>query len=92
MRTGISATAKLPIQWRFTEDDPKRFELKRAIQQRFRQRLPKVDFNAAMRHIDHVVKLVGPDHVGLGSDFDGVSGMVLPAWKTSASTRCLSGK
>ena len=22
-------------------------------------------------HIDHVVKLVGPDHVGLGSDFDG---------------------
>jgi membrane dipeptidase len=24
-------------------------------------------------HIDHVVKLVGPDHVGLGSDFDGAS-------------------
>ena len=23
-------------------------------------------------HIDHVVKLVGPDHVGLGSDFDGI--------------------
>ena len=23
-------------------------------------------------HIDHVVKLVGVDHVGLGSDFDGV--------------------
>jgi membrane dipeptidase len=22
-------------------------------------------------HIDHAVKLVGPDHVGLGSDFDG---------------------
>jgi membrane dipeptidase len=26
-------------------------------------------------HIDHVVKLVGPDHVGLGSDFDGVSSL-----------------
>lgn len=25
-------------------------------------------------HIDHVVSLVGIDHVGLGSDFDGVSG------------------
>jgi membrane dipeptidase len=26
-------------------------------------------------HIDHVVKLVGPDHVGIGSDFDGVSAL-----------------
>ncbi len=26
-----------------------------------------------MEHIDHVVKLVGPDHVGLGSDFDGAT-------------------
>jgi len=24
-------------------------------------------------HIDYIVKLVGPDHVGLGSDYDGVS-------------------
>ena len=23
-------------------------------------------------HIDHIVKLVGPDYVGLGSDFDGI--------------------
>jgi membrane dipeptidase len=23
-------------------------------------------------HIDHIVKLVGPDHVGIGSDYDGV--------------------
>jgi membrane dipeptidase len=23
-------------------------------------------------HIDHIVGLVGPDHVGLGSDFDGI--------------------
>ena len=26
-----------------------------------------------VEHIDHVVKLVGPTHVGLGSDFDGAS-------------------
>ncbi|MEW6546630.1 MAG: dipeptidase [Bacillota bacterium] len=25
-----------------------------------------------LRHIDHVVSLVGPDHVGLGSDYDGI--------------------
>ena len=28
--------------------------------------------NAVAKHIDHVVKLVGIDYVGLGSDFDGV--------------------
>ncbi|HEY8498476.1 MAG TPA: dipeptidase [Limnochordales bacterium] len=26
-----------------------------------------------VRHIDHVVELVGPDHVGLGSDYDGIT-------------------
>ena len=30
---------------------------------------------ALIAHIDHVVKLVGPDHVGLGSDFDGVTSL-----------------
>jgi len=27
-------------------------------------------------HFDHVIKLVGIDHVGIGSDFDGVSGIL----------------
>ena len=27
----------------------------------------------AVAHIDHVVKLVGVDHVGIGSDWDGIS-------------------
>jgi len=25
-------------------------------------------------HIDHAVKIAGIDHVGIGSDFDGISG------------------
>ena len=32
----------------------------------------EVDVSVVAAHIDHVVKLVGIDHVGLGSDFDGV--------------------
>ncbi len=36
-------------------------------------RLPKVYWEKIVEHIDHVVKLVGPDHVGLGSDFDGAT-------------------
>jgi len=32
------------------------------------------DVERVADHIDHVVKLVGIDHVGIGSDFDGVNG------------------
>jgi membrane dipeptidase len=56
--------------------NPRRWEMKRAIQQRYRAQLPKVDISAVLRHIDHAVQVIGADHVGLGSDFDGVSGMV----------------
>ena len=35
--------------------------------------LPHVSWERIVEHIDHVVKLVGPDHVGLGSDFDGAN-------------------
>jgi membrane dipeptidase len=34
-------------------------------------KLPHVNWERIIEHIDHVVKLVGPEHVGLGSDFDG---------------------
>jgi len=36
-------------------------------------KLPPVSWERIIDHIDHVVKLVGPDHVGLGSDFDGAT-------------------
>lgn len=36
-------------------------------------KLPRVEWTAIIDHIDHAVKLVGPDHVGLGSDFDGAN-------------------
>jgi membrane dipeptidase len=32
---------------------------------------PKASWERIVEHIDHAVKLVGADHVGLGSDFDG---------------------
>jgi len=54
----------------------RRWEMKRAIQERYRAELPKVGIDAALRMIDHAVKVAGADHVGFGSDFDGVSGMV----------------
>jgi membrane dipeptidase len=49
--------------------------MKRAIQRRYLATLPKVGIDAALRAIDHAVKIAGVDHVGFGSDFDGISGM-----------------
>jgi membrane dipeptidase len=34
-------------------------------------KMPRVYWTKLIDHIDHAVKLVGADHVGLGSDFDG---------------------
>jgi membrane dipeptidase len=56
--------------------NPRRWEMKRAIQQRYKAQLSPVDIGAVLRHIDHAVQTIGADHVGIGSDFDGVSGMV----------------
>jgi membrane dipeptidase len=36
-------------------------------------KVPHVSWERIIDHIDHVVKLVGADHVGLGSDFDGAT-------------------
>jgi membrane dipeptidase len=54
---------------------PARWEIVRAILQRYYKMMPPVDVKQLLRHIDHVAKVAGVDHVGLGSDFDGISGM-----------------
>ena len=56
--------------------DPARWEGVRAIQKRYFEQMPKVDHKVLLKHIDYVAKLVGADHVGMGSDYDGISGMV----------------
>jgi len=38
--------------------------------------VPTVDIEKVVDHIDHIVKLIGIDHVAFGSDFDGVDGML----------------
>jgi membrane dipeptidase len=37
--------------------------------------VPVVQMDEVADHIDHVVKLVGIDYVGIGSDYDGVSNL-----------------
>ena len=38
----------------------------------YAERLPPVTAARVADHIDHIVRLVGVEHVGLGSDFDGI--------------------
>jgi membrane dipeptidase len=46
----------------------------RYVEQRWTQaQLGKARVGDVANHIDHIAKLVGVDHVGLGSDFDGVT-------------------
>ncbi len=59
---GLTSTDSLvkPIIKQFNKDNPSL----------------KSDIEMVANHIDHVVKIAGIDHVGIGSDFDGVDGEV----------------
>ncbi|HKU22654.1 MAG TPA: membrane dipeptidase, partial [Terriglobales bacterium] len=44
------------------------------IQREFSAKIPRPPLKSLIDQIDHIAKVAGIDHVGLGSDFDGVSG------------------
>ncbi len=44
------------------------------IQRQWIAKIPRPPFKVLIDQIDHIAKVAGVDHVGLGSDFDGVSG------------------
>ena len=44
------------------------------IEREWMAKIPRPPFKSLIDHIDHIAKVSGVDHVGLGSDFDGVSG------------------
>jgi membrane dipeptidase len=44
------------------------------IEREWAAKIPRPLLKSLIDHIDHIAKVAGIDHVGLGSDFDGVSG------------------
>jgi membrane dipeptidase len=46
------------------------------IQRQFADQIPRPPLSMLIDHIDHIAKVAGVDHVGLGSDFDGVNGQL----------------
>ncbi|HEU4713823.1 MAG TPA: dipeptidase [Pyrinomonadaceae bacterium] len=66
-----------PMVQQASADEPgdavhKKMARDRVRQQEYARRLPPVNVARIVDHIDHIVKLTGVDHVGIGSDFDGV--------------------
>ncbi|HVJ07551.1 MAG TPA: dipeptidase [Acidisarcina sp.] len=46
-----------------------------ALNKEYAARIPRPPFHILIDHIDHIAKVAGVDHVGLGSDFDGVDSL-----------------
>jgi membrane dipeptidase len=44
-----------------------------AFEAQMESNIPRPPLSALIDHIDHIAKIAGVDHVGIGSDFDGVS-------------------
>jgi membrane dipeptidase len=45
------------------------------MQKEWAAKIPRPPLKSLIDHIDHIAKVAGVDHVGLGSDFDGVSSL-----------------
>lgn len=53
------------------KDDPKRLE-EETNKLHAANPLPPTPFSVLLDHFDHIAKVAGVDHVGIGSDFDGI--------------------
>jgi membrane dipeptidase len=74
---------KFDVRWKHIREYIKAHDLDDEAKAEYKKKYVKAhpieygDITDVVRHIDHVVKLVGIEHVGLGSDFEGV-GDALP--------------
>jgi membrane dipeptidase len=56
------------------EGKPARYIDVDRMEREWMAKIPRPPLKSLIDHIDHIAKVAGVDHVGLGSDFDGVSG------------------
>jgi membrane dipeptidase len=57
------------------DGSPVTYDETAAIEKRWATQFPRPPLKSLIDHIDHVAKVAGIDHVGLGSDFDGVTSL-----------------
>ncbi|MGB9032823.1 MAG: dipeptidase [Acidobacteriaceae bacterium] len=58
-------------QWK-TEGKTVTYEMTDALDKEWAAKIPRPPLSLLIDHIDHIAKVAGIDHVGLGSDFDGI--------------------
>ena len=61
------------------------------LRRRFADRIPRPPFSQLVDHIDHIARVAGVDHVGLGSDFDGVHGQLPEGLDSAADLPKITG-
>jgi len=59
-------------------------EIAETKNQKINEKYPLVNVSDFVNHIDYMVKLIGIDHVGISSDFDGGGG--IEGWKDASET------
>jgi len=58
-----------------TKDEPVPFHLSNQIDRDFAARLTRPPLASLIDHFDHIIRVAGIDHVGIGTDFDGISAL-----------------
>ncbi|NVJ25705.1 membrane dipeptidase [Myxococcus sp. AM011] len=66
--------AEAAVEAKHKNSDPvTRFRADSEVSWEWAAKVPRPPLEAVINHIDHVAKVAGVDHVGLGSDFDGIN-------------------
>lgn len=60
------------INARYADDPIRASQECDRVQRQFLAKTDSVPYERIVDHIEYVIKVAGPDHVGLGSDFDGI--------------------
>jgi membrane dipeptidase len=64
------------VEEKYKDADPvTRYRETDKIAKEWAAKIPRPPFSAIIDHVDHVAKVAGIDHTGLGSDFDGTPSM-----------------
>ena len=55
--------------------EPIPYHASNAIDTEYAARIPRPPFESLIAHFEHIIQVAGVDHVGIGSDFDGISSL-----------------
>ena len=59
----------------YARSEPIPFHAANRIDQEFAARIPRPPLSSLIDHFDHIIRFAGIDHVGIGTDFDGISSL-----------------